>query len=185
MACPSDEYFARIKTSSGLTPDNSYTFLPNELAYGEWDALSLSLAFDCHSAFKNYTQTKPQAEWSSEETTKWETLRDELFELDTRYGDLPGPKGIFVAGVEIAALLERQVQLAVDYGCMLQRIDEATESIGGKPHGPPGTPPKPPPGAIAGTMTLLEKALTIVGIGVGGTLLIMGVRALQNRKGGS
>ncbi len=176
--CPSDEYFTKVKTNSGLTPTHPYNIVPNEFAYGEWDETNLTLLFDTHAAFKAYTAVKSSDKWTEVESAAWERLRDQLYELDVRYHDLPGPKEIFVAGVELPSHLEAAVHLAVDIVCLQQKIDEATSAIGGKPWGVPGKPPE-------GSMSIWEKALWVTGLLGGGALVIYGVRAFQNRKGAS
>lgn len=177
--CPDDAYYQKVKTASGLTPTHPYNLIPNEFAYGEWDAVSLSLGFDVHAAFKNYTNAKPVESWTPAQVSTWEQLRDELFALDTKYEELPGPRGIFVEGFAIGAFLEQQVQLATDYACLQQRIDEETVALGGKPLGTPGKPPEPE----CGTMCLIERALWVTGLLGGGALVFYGIRSFQNRKG--
>jgi hypothetical protein len=179
MACPDDNYFKKVKTASGLVPTHPYNLVPNEFAYGEWDELNLSLGFDLHAAFKNYTSSKPIEAWTPEQTATWETLRDQLYELDLKYEALPGPRGIFVAGLDLPAKLEAQVQLATDYACLLQRIDEETVALGGKPFGSLGNPPPPE----CGTMCLIERALWITGLLGGAAIAVYGIRGFQNRKG--
>lgn len=174
--CPSDAYYKKVQTSSGLTPAHPYNLLPNELAYGDWDRTNHSLLFDSHAAFKQYTAAKPVETWSAEETARWEVLRIELYDLDVRFEALPGPRSIFVSGLELSAHIESAVQLATDIVCLQQRIDEETEALGGKPYGAPGKPPTP-------AMGLFEKALTVGGLLGGGFLLIYGARSFQNRKG--